>query len=122
LLRPCAFSTCITSSGSSAGRESARCRNTSEYEPERRRGRARGCWRTTERREEEKRKRRRRKKEIRREQHQTNSRWLLGLNAFPGIGSIYRVSRKSRVNLLTISASVRIRRDDSLIRHFEINR
>lgn len=39
-----------------------------------------------------------RKREIRREQHQTNSRWLVGLNALPGIGSIYRVSQKSRAS------------------------
>lgn len=37
-LRLYAFSTCITNSGSSAGRESARCRNTSEYK-------AGGRWR-----------------------------------------------------------------------------
>lgn len=43
-----------------------------------------------------------REREICREQHQTNSRWLLGLNAFPGIGSIYRVSQKSRVALVWV--------------------
>lgn len=42
LLSLCAFSTCITNSGSSAGWESARCRNTSEYKAGERRKRESG--------------------------------------------------------------------------------